>query len=197
MKSYYELLEVDKNISPDMLKKVFKIQIKKYHPDLYEGDKIEAEEITKHLNIAYEVLSDPVKREIYDDEQNLLDEQNNIYQYDNINLTKENNRLKRELAKKEQIIEHFLGGLDLSEFENSISDEDKEYDNHENNIDNINEFSNVEKTEPEDYKKYYTNIFISFLAKIIALVLAVVLMVTFLSILKGENVLTSIANMFK
>lgn len=64
-RDYYEVLGVDKNASDDEIKKAFRQQAKKYHPDLHPGDK-EAEAKFKEVNEAYSVLSDPDKKSKYD-----------------------------------------------------------------------------------------------------------------------------------
>ncbi len=64
-RDYYEVLGVQKGASDDELKKSFKKLARKYHPDLHPDDK-ECEEKFKELNKAYEVLSDPEKRQRYD-----------------------------------------------------------------------------------------------------------------------------------
>ena len=56
-RDYYEVLGIDKNASEQDIKKAFRQQAKKYHPDLHPGDK-EAEAKFKEVNEAYEVLSD-------------------------------------------------------------------------------------------------------------------------------------------
>ncbi|PKN34224.1 MAG: molecular chaperone DnaJ [Deltaproteobacteria bacterium HGW-Deltaproteobacteria-19] len=62
---YYETLEVQRAASEDELKKSYRRLAMQYHPDRNPGDG-EAEEKFKEAAEAYEVLSDPQKREIYD-----------------------------------------------------------------------------------------------------------------------------------
>ena len=64
-RDYYEVLGVSKDASAEELKKAFRKQAKQYHPDLNPGDKT-AEAKFKEVNEAYEVLSDPAKRQRYD-----------------------------------------------------------------------------------------------------------------------------------
>jgi molecular chaperone DnaJ len=61
---YYEILGVSQDASDEELKKAFRKMAMKHHPDRHAGDKKE-EEIFKEINEAYSVLSDPKKREIY------------------------------------------------------------------------------------------------------------------------------------
>ncbi len=66
-KNYYDLLEVSKNASPEVIEKVYKLLAKKYHPDLQPSDKkAECEEMFKKISIAYETLSNPKLRAEYD-----------------------------------------------------------------------------------------------------------------------------------
>ena len=65
-KNYYEILEVDRNASPEIIEKAYKTLAKKYHPDLQDDiHKKEAEETFKIINEAYQTLSDPEQRSLY------------------------------------------------------------------------------------------------------------------------------------
>lgn len=63
-KSLYETLEVNENASADEIKKAYRKLARKYHPDVNKDPK--AEEKFKEINAAYEVLSDPQKKQQYD-----------------------------------------------------------------------------------------------------------------------------------
>jgi curved DNA-binding protein len=65
MKDYYKTLGVDKNATPEAIKKAYRQMALKYHPDRNKGDK-EAEEKFKEINEAYAVLSDADKKRQYD-----------------------------------------------------------------------------------------------------------------------------------
>ena len=64
-RDYYEVLEVTKNASAEEIKKAYRKQALKYHPDRNLGDK-DAEDKFKEAAEAYEVLRDPQKKSRYD-----------------------------------------------------------------------------------------------------------------------------------
>lgn len=64
-KDYYASLGIEKGASEDEIKKAFRKQAIKYHPDKNSGNP-EAEAKFKEVNEAYQVLSDPEKRARYD-----------------------------------------------------------------------------------------------------------------------------------
>ncbi|MCG6187129.1 molecular chaperone DnaJ [Maribellus maritimus] len=64
-RDYYEVLEVGKNATPEEIKKAYRKKAIQYHPDKNPGN-TEAEEKFKEAAEAYEVLSNPEKKQRYD-----------------------------------------------------------------------------------------------------------------------------------
>jgi len=65
-RDYYEVLGVSRTASADEIKRAYRKGALQYHPDNFKGDKTEGETRFKELAEAYEVLSDSVKRNRYD-----------------------------------------------------------------------------------------------------------------------------------
>jgi len=64
-KDYYEVLGVARSATQEEIKKAYRKLALQHHPDKHKGDK-KAEEKFKEIGEAYEVLSDPQKRDAYD-----------------------------------------------------------------------------------------------------------------------------------
>lgn len=114
MNNYYEILEVSKNASKEIIEKAYKVLAKKYHPDLQEeSNKYIAEERMKLINEAYEILSDENKRREYniyleneETEEKLSKQEKNDYNeeeyYDNEQpLTKK--QIKEQIKQEKRI----------------------------------------------------------------------------------------------
>ena len=63
-KSLYETLEINEKASADEIKKAYRKLARKYHPDVNKDP--QAEDKFKEINAAYEVLSNPEKKQQYD-----------------------------------------------------------------------------------------------------------------------------------
>ena len=64
-RDYYEVLGIDKTADPATIKKAYRKLAKKYHPDSNVGNEAAAEKF-KEVNEAYDILSDPEKKKLYD-----------------------------------------------------------------------------------------------------------------------------------
>ncbi|XP_057525278.1 uncharacterized protein LOC130804738 [Amaranthus tricolor] len=63
---YYKIMQVDRNAKEEDLKKAYRKLAMKWHPDKNPNNKKDAEAKFKQISEAYDVLSDPQKRQIYD-----------------------------------------------------------------------------------------------------------------------------------
>lgn len=81
METLYDILEVSRKASKEIIEKAYKTLAKKYHPDVQtQEDKAYAEEMMKKINEAYSVLSDEQKRQEYDDKLEVEERKINNYQ---------------------------------------------------------------------------------------------------------------------
>lgn len=101
MKNYYEILEVDKNASNEIIEKSYKLLAKRYHPDLQNTkstkEKNSNQEKMKEINEAYAVLSNDFKRREYD--KQIKETTISIEEYNKV--IQENNMLRRKLQRFE------------------------------------------------------------------------------------------------
>ncbi len=144
-KNYYDILQINQNASPEIIEKAYKTLAKKYHPDLQEeSNKKEAEEILKEINEAYEVLSNPDKKALYD--QDLKNE--TISQEDYEEMYAQNEKLKEELNNlKNNTNNNQYSNINLNSFNTSSTENPKANINQEN-------FDAIKKEEQElEYKR--------------------------------------------
>ena len=64
-RDYYEILGIEKNADAGKIKSAYRKLAKKYHPDTNSGDAV-AEQKFKEVTEAYNILSDPEKKKLYD-----------------------------------------------------------------------------------------------------------------------------------
>lgn len=76
--NYYDLLGVKKDATPEEIKKAYRMQAKKWHPDINKNEN--APKISKQLNEAKEILLNDIKRKEYDEyiEQTLSPKYQNL-----------------------------------------------------------------------------------------------------------------------
>lgn len=191
--NYYDILEISKNASPEIIEKAYKTLVKKYHPDLQENDlKIKYEEKIKKINEAYEVLSDSEKRKNYDfnlkNDEISIDDYNNLYN-ENINLKNEINYLKSNLNNYKKNYNN-----------NSINNYNNNSDNAYNSMNNIENKINPQKNYTRNLKYnnnskiYNYSIKKNFFAFILTLLIIIVVSFIFLHIPFTKNYLINLYN---
>ena len=114
--NYYEILEVSQSATQEIIKIAYKNLAKKHHPDT--SNRKNAAKIMQRINEAYEVLSDPEKREEYDKTLNM----NNECEYTNQNQVPVKN-IKEILSKVARTYPNILDSNDI-------------YYNNSDNVDN-------------------------------------------------------------
>lgn len=102
MKTYYEILEVDRKATKEVIEKAYRKLAKKYHPDLQSNsERAKYGDIMAEINEAYSVLSNKEKREEYDQELEFdkLDNVEEIVKDKTINIKEEIINLREDLNK--------------------------------------------------------------------------------------------------
>lgn len=118
MKNYYEILEVNKKASKEIIEKAYRVLVKKYHPDLYVGEKRnDVEQRMRDINEAYRILSDAFLREQYDTE---LEKEERSYQFDRNtqNTMSQKRKNTKNSVQEETVRRHkvgtFMGLVDVT-----------------------------------------------------------------------------------
>ena len=140
-KNYYEILEVDKNASPEIIDKAYRTLAKKYHPDLQDDiHKKEAEETFKIINEAYQTLSNPKQRALYD--QKLEDTVVSQDKFD-------------EMYQQNQVLKSKLNDLQQHIYnENTYSQSTNNFNDSTNiNDDSYNAQNAYQNTQAKQYKR--------------------------------------------
>ena len=178
--NYYEILEVNKNASPEIIEKAYKTLVKKYHPDLQQDEnKNKYEEKIKKINEAYDILSDPEKRKKYDlnlkNTEISINDYNSLYQ-ENINLKNNLNILKEKLNYLNNIQNNYeKNNLNYNNLENNKNSYTKNNINQEysdnyytENFNNSNSKNNKNYSENNNinyddinYTNYFSNFFVN------------------------------------
>lgn len=178
--NYYEILEVNKNASPEIIEKAYKTLVKKYHPDLQQDEnKNKYEEKIKKINEAYDILSDSEKRKKYDlnlkNTEISINDYNSLYQ-ENINLKNNLNILKEKLNYLNNIQNNYKkNNLNYNNLENNKNNYTKNNINQEysdnyytENFNNSNSKNNKNYSENNNinyndinYTNYFFNFFVN------------------------------------
>ena len=126
MKNYYEILEVSKNASSEVIEKAYKALAKKYHPDVYDGNVKEAEEQFKEIGEAYEILSSKEKRAEYDEKYSMFIEGNASQ---NMNVAPDEGQLQKSAPPsenmnnlEEEVYEQYSSALNRAYYDAYIQD---------------------------------------------------------------------------
>jgi len=116
MKNYYEILEVNKKASKEVIEKAYKVLVKKYHPDVHSNQNSkDASSKIKEINEAYEILSNDFLREQYDLEMKKQEMRIDTKQHqDNKDNTKETEEIEQLNKKmKKHKVGTFSGMIEL------------------------------------------------------------------------------------
>ena len=192
-KNYYEILEVNKNASPEIIEKAYKTLAKKYHPDLQsEENKQKGEEIFKQINEAYEVLSNSEKRKQYDitlEEKNPLNEQIEELYNENIdlkqqiyNMKKNNNSYNIKQYDREKVSQNNYSNTNQNEEFEKRRREVEYYNNLNNTIKQAYHDAYVQDLKNRGYKIRYKKTWRERIKDLIALIITILIFLAILQI---------------
>lgn len=171
MKDYYGILEVNEKASPEIIEKAYKTLVKKYHPDLQEGEnKQQAEEMIKKINEAYSVLSDETKRKQYD--ETIKESTISREEYDR--LQQELNNMRRQSTTNDNHNTNHVTNMQSTE--NEKQDQDIEYQQRlENARKKAYYDAYIQDLKRRGYKIRYKKTFKDYLKIFIVIVVVIVL----------------------
>lgn len=145
MDTLYDILEVSRKASKEVIDKAYKTLAKKYHPDLQTSENREyAEEMMKKINDAYDILSNEEKRNEYD--RKLEEQEEQAIHYENMNYSNQNqnNIYRQQTIDNESKSDEFDW---RSQFANLSPKEKKRL------------IKKIEKEANEEYRKQYEDYF--------------------------------------
>lgn len=199
-KNYYEILQIDKNASQEVIEKVYKTLAKKYHPDLQaEADKPKAEAILKEINEAYDVLSNPVKRANYDqtlENSEISEESFNEINNENAALKNQLHHIQEELRNSNQTSKSNSSNAynSYTKMKNLQNDDavKKYYDELERARQKAYHDAYIQDLKNRGYKIRYKKSFKDYVKNIIALALTILVFVILWQIPAFRNLLFNI-----
>ena len=165
-KNYYDILQVNKNASPEIIEKAYKTLAKKYHRDLQDKENKETSEKTlKEINEAYEILSDPIKRDDYD--KSIIEDF--VLRESYLKVCKENKLLKTE-------INNIKKSLNNQNYNYSAPDNNNYYEEIENAKQQAYRDAYIQDLKNRGYKIKYKKTFQDYLFILFAIIIIVIIM---------------------
>lgn len=172
MKNYYEILEVNKKASKEVIEKAYKVLVKKYHPDLYTGEKQKyAEKKIKEINEAYDILSDEFLKEQYDTE--LEKEIERIYMQKYNNKNNANQYQTNSVRSQNRVKQNNINNAESSQ-ENNTKSHEEEYNKKLGTFSGIVELTKEllkNKPKRDEFKRITQNDIIALILTIIVIIL--------------------------
>ena len=106
--TYYQTLGVLPDTEDIVIRAAYRALAQKYHPDKWQGDPSEANRLMRQLNEAYETLSNPVKRSVYD--SRLRESRKSVSGHEDSASSSESKKDMRPNAKQETSVrqKHFI-----------------------------------------------------------------------------------------